>query len=1672
MVVPSALQPESLKQAITSPVHHLHPSDNHSSSATTQPEAEPGSSEHPHQHHSLSNALHGQHGTDPEPVTQEHSMNETPEARDEVPAQTTSQSGGGLSKVMSFFKNDNSSNEHKTFDKSTQVKGNADNGSKSPVTGSGGGGGPYLFGLFKALASAHDSDTDDSDTEASESASAARQRQAPPPPPQEQAQQDSSTRSIAHSSTGTQGQGEWVPAVRTAAATTAETGGPSSTQEKIVVPAFYRTPSVAQDDLSHRLAVLSVNNFSGLHGHDDRLRVGEAEIENRVQQVKERDPQRAAVLAREPRSEVEAEHQEQIVEDLREEAHDQIVAHKRQILERRETEIKEALVYDDEATLRSRLVPADLATRHDDDIIPAGMSAGEASDLRRASEASPSRALPQDRLEHVAATREQYATATPEEIEDTLRIPEEELREREKVSAEEKLYAINEEFGDLTRLIEGDEREVFVAESRGALFRGIIIVGNIHLTSHRITFHAMLPPPKMSTNGDDQTSILHSGPVTIRRESHAKLTPKTRRLWMELGPDMITTYPSADEEGRVRPIRSVLLATIKQLYPMDPENPFELKLRYTVPKGEEMLIFMVDTEESALHWHRDLETALFQHGRLRRYEKRLADRARGMAERPNAPSLEGLPTFEEDDGGWEMMRICLPLDRVTEVGTEDYMDFARLISLDVDVMQVKGQGRRARRANREQRSMCEEFDMLQPINPGYKTLQIPSRTSTYTADSASTIVDDQASIATSTTATVTGKVRKRDKLAEVFGFKTHHKSQPSRNTSSPGSEPSSPRISMDGPNPTSRNFASQSQPHPQESHRDVTRNDMPGGRATPLSGTATSGEITTTSSSSSDEIPRLGHKTGQGAFRGSPTDPKDLTSNASVIPADDETIPNSTHPESHTKVNIKFGILNQREQFAHVFHQTITHARKANRVYKAGVILPMPVFEVGQSNLLKIREVEGGAGLDPEDVSQPNPDGTPSGNGAIPNPVHTHVDGHETDVADGDDSSDSDYEGDPGGVTESSKQKKVANAKVMFGIPPDDTVWMKRCYLNRTVPFRGHIILSDKYLCFWRKTVGPIGDIKYRFPVHDVKGAKRNQAFRFTLNGLSVEITGHHDLHFDFFSVKSRDETLDRIQRLVADHALMHAKLSPEEEASTPSTEVDNELESSNKEESKRDAAIANSLDFAVDTPQAVRDRQIERRQRTANVLGVINPESMELAIPDEAVPHLPSVVNAADSARKIKPRRFALLTIGSRGDIQPYIALGLGLMKDGHQVVIVTHDEFKSWIEGYGIEHRQAGGDPAALMKLSVEHTMFSPGFFKESLGGFRTWLDDLLRDAWFACQDADILIESPSAMAGIHIAEGLGIPYMRAFTMPWTRTSAYPQAFMVPAVPMGPGFNYSTYVLFDNIMWKATAGQVNKWRRKLLKLPNTDLGKLGQTKVPFMYNFSSYVVSKPLDWHDDIQITGYWTLANSDSDWSPPDDLEEFMNKADEDGKALVYIGFGSITVPDPIKMTEEIVRAVDRAGVRAIIAKGWSSRGGTGGDSESSPEYSSNCYALDKVPHGWLFPRVKAVVHHGGAGTVGASLSWGKPTIIRPWFGDQYFWAGRVQKLGVGLRVDNLGGDDLVNALQTATTDTVMIEKAAKIGEKIRAEDGVKNAIEYIYGYLPRAAKDRTQLNWQGR
>lgn len=255
-------------------------------------------------------------------------------------------------------------------------------------------------------------------------------------------------------------------------------------------------------------------------------------------------------------------------------------------------------------------------------------------------------------------------------------------------------------------------------------------------------------------------------------------------------------------------------------------------------------------------------------------------------------------------------------------------------------------------------------------------------------------------------------------------------------------------------------------------------------------------------------------------------------------------------------------------------------------------------------------------------------------------------------------------------------------------------------------------------------------------------------------------------------------------------------------------------------------------------------------------------------------------------------------------------------------------------------------------------------------------------------ASQDADVLIESPQTMAGIHCAEALGIPYFRAFTMPWTRTSVAPHAF-APIVDLGPSYNLLSYYAFETTLWRASASQINRWRRKTLKLPRTNLHALSQGKVPFLYNFSSAVLPKPNDWPDYIAITGYWHLESA-SDWLAPEGLTTFMDKARKDGKPLVYIGFGSIVVPDAEAVTRAVVASVLAADVRAILVKGWSERGSA--PQKEQVELPEEIYAMDSVPHDKLFPLIDAAVHHGGAGTTGASLRAGLPTLIHPFFGDQ--------------------------------------------------------------------------------
>ncbi|KAL2163771.1 hypothetical protein VTH06DRAFT_5830 [Thermothelomyces fergusii] len=621
-------------------------------------------------------------------------------------------------------------------------------------------------------------------------------------------------------------------------------------------------------------------------------------------------------------------------------------------------------------------------------------------------------------------------------------------------------------------------------------------------------------------------------------------------------------------------------------------------------------------------------------------------------------------------------------------------------------------------------------------------------------------------------------------------------------------------------------------------------------------------------------------------------------------------------------------------------------------------------------------------------------------------------------------------------------------------------------HMMRVLPLYGKIYISDRHFCF--RSLLPGTRTKLILPLRDIENVDKEKGFRFGYAGLVVVIRGHEELFFEFHSAEVRDDcTITILQSLEAMRYLPESGLRDGDES----------------EEAQ--AAVAEHIALQKARSEGFADHEVQLPREASSV-----SEAPTILFDDPKA----SFLNFKPS----QPMRITCLTIGSRGDVQPYIALCKRLLEEGHHPRIATHGEFKGWIESHGIEFAYVGGDPAELMQLCIQNGTFTLGFFREANAKMRDWLDELLETAWKACQGSDLIIESPSAMAGIHIAEALGVPYFRAFTMPWTRTRAYPHAFIMPGQKMGGAYNYVTYVMFETVFWKATAHQINRWRRRLLGLPNTSLEKLQINKVPFLYNFSPYVVPPPLDYSDWIRVTGYWFLDEGDRNWEPPKELTDFIDKARRDGKKLVYVGFGSILVPDPAKMTQEVIDAVLKADVRCILSKGWSDRlptrkgkereqqqqqqeqqqqeqqqqqqqqqgepevGPPASEKRPEPELPPEIFQIQSVPHDWLFRQIDAAAHHGGSGTTGASLRAGIPTVIRPFFGDQYFFGTRVEDLGVGICLKKWGATSFARALWEATHSERMIVKARSLGEQIRKENGVDTAIKCIYRDLEYAAE----------
>jgi sterol 3beta-glucosyltransferase len=237
------------------------------------------------------------------------------------------------------------------------------------------------------------------------------------------------------------------------------------------------------------------------------------------------------------------------------------------------------------------------------------------------------------------------------------------------------------------------------------------------------------------------------------------------------------------------------------------------------------------------------------------------------------------------------------------------------------------------------------------------------------------------------------------------------------------------------------------------------------------------------------------------------------------------------------------------------------------------------------------------------------------------------------------------------------------------------------------------------------------------------------------------------------------------------------------------------------------------------------------------------------------------------------------------------------------------------------------------------------------------------------------------------------------------------------------------------------------NRWRVEVLGLPPVPFGgpygQIEREREIVLHGYSPSVVPRPPDWGEHVHVTGYWFLDRPD-DWQPLNTLEAFLSS----GPPPVYIGLGSMTGRDPEALTRLALGALRRTGQRGVLLAGWAGLGGI--------DLPEDVCLVDDVPHDWLFPRMAAVVHHGGAGTTGAGLRAGRPSILLPYFADQPFWGRVVHNLGAGplpIPQKQLTEPRLAAAINRAVTSPGIHRRARTLGEQIRNEDGVGNAVEIL-------------------
>lgn len=412
------------------------------------------------------------------------------------------------------------------------------------------------------------------------------------------------------------------------------------------------------------------------------------------------------------------------------------------------------------------------------------------------------------------------------------------------------------------------------------------------------------------------------------------------------------------------------------------------------------------------------------------------------------------------------------------------------------------------------------------------------------------------------------------------------------------------------------------------------------------------------------------------------------------------------------------------------------------------------------------------------------------------------------------------------------------------------------------------------------------------------------------------------------------------------------------------------------------------------------------------------------------------------------------LFAAGSRGDVQPLVALALGLQRAGHDVTVAAARDFAPFVEGHGLTFHGFSADVRDLLDSDLGRSWLGHSSHRPML---ELKLLTQMVDTWGLALVGEVL--ELAGAADLFISGVLTIDGTDALVR--ARGGRHAVALMAPFAPTRAGWagvQASRPLAFSRA--NLVSGQVMNWFlagafsapgreiRRRLGVPQPSRRRLARlyADTPTVVGVSPAVVPPPRDWPAHLQVTGYWFLDAAD-DWTPDPSLKTFLDV----GEPPVYVGFGSMSTHDTDGTMATILEAIARTGVRAVIHRGAAGLAAT--------DLPAQVQLVDDVPHDWLFPRCAAVVHHGGAGTTAAGLRAGRPSGVVAHIGDQPFWGRRVHELGVGappVRRHQATADALARMVDTLVSSPTIAARADALGATIRAEDGVARAVEHLERY----------------